>query len=400
MRALVKAKPEPGIWMEDVQRPATGPNDVLISVKKTSICGTDLHIIAWDEWARTTIPTPMTIGHEYVGTVAEIGSEVEGLEIGQRVSGEGHIVCGRCRNCQAGRRHLCINTVGVGVDRTLDEKNARPLLLQEQDRGREPVGRPSITTFAGTGMDRGPRGGADPREEACRGGLGVRAGEKNGPAVAGDDSDRLQGLESVVDRVHLQLGIRRHFQGIESLAQTPAKGSTAAPDDELSPAEQAWLADHPVIRLAPDPDFPSIESIDANGVYQGIAADYMEIVEERIGIQFQVIRCSDWDDVLKRARNHEVDVLPAAANTPDRRKYLLFTEPYLVLPGIIISRRDSRSIDSLDKVLAGEKIGVVRGYVWQEMIERNYPDLELVLDRKSTRLNSSHTDISRMPSSA
>ena len=117
MRALVKAKPEPGIWMEDVPTPEPGPNDVLIRVSKTSICGTDLHIAAWDEWAAATIPTPMTVGHEYMGTVVEIGSEVEGLTVGQRVSGEGHIVCGRCRNCQAGRRHLCIHTVGVGVNR-------------------------------------------------------------------------------------------------------------------------------------------------------------------------------------------------------------------------------------------------------------------------------------------
>lgn len=117
MRALVKAKPERGIWLEDVPEPPVGPNDVLVRVHKTSICGTDLHIEAWDDWAADTIPTPMTIGHEYMGVVAEIGSEVEGIDIGQRVSGEGHIVCGRCRNCQAGRRHLCINTIGVGVNR-------------------------------------------------------------------------------------------------------------------------------------------------------------------------------------------------------------------------------------------------------------------------------------------
>lgn len=117
MRALVKAKPEPGIWMEDIPVPEIGPNDVLIKIEKTSICGTDLHIVAWDEWAQETISIPTAIGHEYVGIAAEIGAEVEGLEIGQRVSGEGHVVCGRCRNCQAGRRHLCINTVGVGVNR-------------------------------------------------------------------------------------------------------------------------------------------------------------------------------------------------------------------------------------------------------------------------------------------
>ncbi|VAV89665.1 L-threonine 3-dehydrogenase [hydrothermal vent metagenome] len=117
MRALVKSSPKPGIWMEDIDEPSVGPNDVLIKITKTSICGTDLHIVAWDEWAQSTIPVPMAVGHEYVGVVAGLGSEVEGIHIGQRVSGEGHIVCGRCRNCQAGRRHLCINTVGVGVNR-------------------------------------------------------------------------------------------------------------------------------------------------------------------------------------------------------------------------------------------------------------------------------------------
>ena len=117
MRALVKAKAEPGIWFEDVPEPEVGPNDVLIRVQKTSICGTDLHIVEWDDWAASTIPVPMVVGHEYMGVVAEIGSEVEGISKGQRVSGEGHVVCGRCRNCQAGRRHLCIRTQGVGVDR-------------------------------------------------------------------------------------------------------------------------------------------------------------------------------------------------------------------------------------------------------------------------------------------
>ena len=117
MRALVKTQPEQGIHMVDVPEPEIGPNDVLISVRSTSICGTDLHIINWDDWARRTIHTPLVIGHEYVGVVAALGSEVDGLEVGQRVSGEGHVVCGRCRNCQAGRRHLCINTIGVGVNR-------------------------------------------------------------------------------------------------------------------------------------------------------------------------------------------------------------------------------------------------------------------------------------------
>lgn len=117
MKALVKARSEPGLWLEDIEVPAVGPNDVLIRVHKTSICGTDLHIEAWDDWAQRTIPVPMAIGHEFMGTVAAIGSEVSGLAEGQRVSAEGHIVCGRCRNCQAGNRHLCIRTIGIGVNR-------------------------------------------------------------------------------------------------------------------------------------------------------------------------------------------------------------------------------------------------------------------------------------------
>jgi len=117
MRTLAKTKPEPGIWMTEAPKPQVGPNDVLIRIRKTAICGTDMHIFNWDEWAQKTIPVPMHVGHEYVGIVEAMGDEVRGLKIGQRVSGEGHIVCGHCRNCRAGRRHLCRNTVGVGVNR-------------------------------------------------------------------------------------------------------------------------------------------------------------------------------------------------------------------------------------------------------------------------------------------
>ncbi|MGA3158792.1 MAG: L-threonine 3-dehydrogenase [Steroidobacteraceae bacterium] len=117
MKALVKAKAEPGIWMADVARPQIGPNDVLIRMQKTAICGTDMHIYHWDAWAQRNVPVPMAVGHEYVGRIVEMGSEVRGLAIGDRVSGEGHITCGHCRNCRAGRRHLCRNTVGVGVNR-------------------------------------------------------------------------------------------------------------------------------------------------------------------------------------------------------------------------------------------------------------------------------------------
>jgi threonine 3-dehydrogenase len=117
MRALVKARPEPGIWMEEVPLPEIGPNDVLIKVRKSAICGTDVHIWNWDDWARKTVPVPMVTGHEFVGEVADFGSAVKDYRIGQRVSGEGHIVCGHCRNCRAGRGHLCRNTLGVGVQR-------------------------------------------------------------------------------------------------------------------------------------------------------------------------------------------------------------------------------------------------------------------------------------------
>jgi threonine 3-dehydrogenase len=117
MKALVKKYSEPGIWMDEVPVPDFGINDVRIKIAKTSICGTDIHIYQWNEWAQKTIPTPMTIGHEFVGTIESIGSNVHDFQIGDIVSGEGHIVCGVCRNCLAGRRHLCMNTSGVGVNR-------------------------------------------------------------------------------------------------------------------------------------------------------------------------------------------------------------------------------------------------------------------------------------------
>lgn len=117
MKALAKLKPEPGIWMTQVDRPVIGHNDLLIKIKKTAICGTDVHIHNWDEWAQKTIPVPMVVGHEYVGEVVEVGQEVRGFNVGDRVSGEGHITCGHCRNCRAGRTHLCRNTIGVGVNR-------------------------------------------------------------------------------------------------------------------------------------------------------------------------------------------------------------------------------------------------------------------------------------------
>lgn len=117
MKSLVKAKPQEGLWLQDVPVPTVGINDVLIKILRTSICGTDVHIWNWDEWAKRTIPVPMTIGHEFVGVVENFGDNVHSYRRGDLVSGEGHLVCGRCRNCLAGRRHLCPNTSGVGIDR-------------------------------------------------------------------------------------------------------------------------------------------------------------------------------------------------------------------------------------------------------------------------------------------
>jgi len=117
MKALVKAKPEPGIWMDEVPVPEPGPGEVLIKIRKTAICGTDVHIYNWDDWSKATIPVPMTIGHEFAGEIVAVGEEVEDFAPGDRVSGEGHIVCGHCRNCRAGREHLCRDTAGVGVNR-------------------------------------------------------------------------------------------------------------------------------------------------------------------------------------------------------------------------------------------------------------------------------------------
>ena len=117
MKALVKAHAKKGIWMQDVPEPTVGINDVKIKIKKTAICGTDLHIYKWDEWSQNTIKTPMIIGHEYVGVISEMGDGVKHLEVGDRVTGEGHIACGHCRNCRRGKLHVCENTIGVGVDR-------------------------------------------------------------------------------------------------------------------------------------------------------------------------------------------------------------------------------------------------------------------------------------------
>jgi threonine 3-dehydrogenase len=117
VKALVKNKAQPGLWVADVPVPEPGINDVQIKVLKTGICGTDLHIYEWDDWAKATIPVPLVIGHEFVGQISKVGSNVNDFHVGEIVSGEGHVVCGRCRNCMAGRRHMCKDTSGVGVNR-------------------------------------------------------------------------------------------------------------------------------------------------------------------------------------------------------------------------------------------------------------------------------------------
>lgn len=131
MKALVKLKDEKGIWMSDVPVPKMGINDVLIKIRKTAICGTDLHIYKWDDWAQRTIKTPMTIGHEYVGEVVDKGRGVKNVKIGERVTGEGHLACGHCRNCRRGKLHVCENTIGVGVNR--DGSFAEYLVLPESN---------------------------------------------------------------------------------------------------------------------------------------------------------------------------------------------------------------------------------------------------------------------------
>ena len=118
MKALVKTKAEEGIWLQDMPEPKCENNDVIVKIHKTAICGTDIHIYNWDEWAQKTVPVPMITGHEYAGEIVEVGKNITDLSVGDIVSGEGHITCGRCRNCLAGRRHLCPYTIGVGVNRT------------------------------------------------------------------------------------------------------------------------------------------------------------------------------------------------------------------------------------------------------------------------------------------
>ncbi len=146
----------------------------------------------------------------------------------------------------------------------------------------------------------------------------------------------------------------------------------------LTASEKQWLSEHPVIRVAPDPDFPPIEWFDEEGAFQGIAADYIDLLQQRLDITFRVVRCKTWDEVLEKARNREIDVLSAAAQSPNRAEYLTFSEPHIVMPGVIISRRGAREGIALDD-LSGMRVTVVSGYVWQEFLSADYPALTLDL---------------------
>ena len=134
MKALVKKHAKEGLWLEEVSLPEVANNDVLVKIQKTAICGTDVHIYNWDAWAQKTIPVPMTIGHEFAGEIVELGANVNELSIGDIVSGEGHIVCERCRNCLAGRRHLCPNTIGIGVNRAYVPVSMETRKLNEAEK--------------------------------------------------------------------------------------------------------------------------------------------------------------------------------------------------------------------------------------------------------------------------
>jgi diguanylate cyclase (GGDEF)-like protein/PAS domain S-box-containing protein len=194
---------------------------------------------------------------------------------------------------------------------------------------------------------------------------------------------RVQKGERVQQRGHLSEKLAHSFPfllvlvGILTvLVGTPAVGEDATA--WLSEEERTWITEHPVITVAPDPDFPPIEYFDENGEYQGLAADYLALIEQKTGIEFRVVRCANWDEVLVKARAHEIDALPAAAQTPQRSEYLLFSDPHIVLKGVILVRQQVEGTLTLEE-LRGMRVAVVRGYVWQEFITRDHPEIKLDL---------------------
>ena len=150
-----------------------------------------------------------------------------------------------------------------------------------------------------------------------------------------------------------------------------------SPSSQLTEAEQNWIYDHPVIRIAPDPEFPPIEYFDENDQYKGIAADYMEIISENLGLTFDVVKCKTWDEVLQKALDREVDLLPAAAQTPGRGEFMLFSEPHLIFPGVILTQNRNRNLSNTAE-LNGKKVAIVSGYLWEEFVSRDYPEINII----------------------
>jgi len=146
---------------------------------------------------------------------------------------------------------------------------------------------------------------------------------------------------------------------------------------ELTSEEKQWLSEHKIIKIAPDPYFPPIEQIDKDGNYVGISAEFMKIIEKELGIKFQVVPCKDWEEVLQKAKNREVDMLPAAAQTPQRAKYMLFSSPYLEFPGVIINRKDSGDIRSIEQ-LYDQSVAIVSGYVWEDFFRLHHPEINII----------------------
>jgi two-component system, NarL family, sensor histidine kinase EvgS len=146
---------------------------------------------------------------------------------------------------------------------------------------------------------------------------------------------------------------------------------------QLTNEEQTWLKEHPVIRIAPDPDTPPIEWFDENGEYRGITAEFINLISKRLNVKFEIVKCKTWDEILFKAKNREVDLIPAAAQTPERAEYMLFSEPYLVFPGVIITKNKNNDL-STSKKLNGKKVGVVSGYIWHKSLTRDYPEIDIV----------------------
>lgn len=158
---------------------------------------------------------------------------------------------------------------------------------------------------------------------------------------------------------------------------TIGQGTAASPPLDLTDAENAWIEAHPVIRLAPDPDFPPFEFFDADGQYSGIAADYIALLEQRLPVSFEIVRLDSWTDALEQARTRKVDMFGAAVDTPQRRDYMAFTTPHISVPGVIIATTETSGSMTLER-MSGKRVVVVSGYAWHDLIEKDHPEIELI----------------------